>query len=89
MAAATSSVVDENMSLREASRLYNAPFETLRRQVNGAVKPGAKPGPGTVLTEEEEWLARYLIQMSEISMGFGLSRDTVLHLAYNIVDKAK
>ena len=87
MAAATSSVTNDNMSLREASQLYNVPFEMLRRQVNGSVRPGCKPGPATVLTEEEERLASYLIQMSE--MGFGLSRDTVMHLAYNIVEKAQ
>lgn len=81
MLAATNSVVYENMSLREESRLYNVPFETLRRRVNGSVKQGSKPGP------EEERMASYLIQMSE--MGFGLSRDTVMHLAYNIVEKAK
>ena len=80
MLAATSSVVQDNMSLREASRLYNVPFETLRRRVNGSVKQGCKPGPGTALSEEEEErLASYLIQMSE--MGFGLSRDRVMHLA--------
>ena len=39
MLAATNSVVHDNMSLREASRLYNVPFETLRRRVNGSVKP--------------------------------------------------
>ena len=64
MLAATSSV---------ASRTYNVPFDTLRRRVNGSVKPGCKPGPSTVLGEEEDRLANYLIQMSE--MGFGLSRD--------------
>ena len=74
------------MSLREAFRLYNVPFEILRRGVNGSVKPGCKPGPNTVLSEEkEELLARYLIGMSE--MGFGLSHDTVMHLAYNIAEK--
>ena len=88
MLAATNSVVHDNMSLREASRLYNVPFETLRRRANGSVKLGCKPGLSTVLSEEEEeLLANYLIQMSE--MGFGLSHDTVMHLAYNIVEKAK
>ena len=86
MLAATNSVVHDNMSLREASQLYNVPFETLRRSVNGSVKSGCKLGPSTVLSEEEEeLLARYLIGMSE--MGFGLSRDTVMCLAYNIADK--
>ncbi len=86
MVAATNSVLHDNKGLREASRLYNVPFETLRRRVNGTVVAGCKPGPSTILTEEEEdRLARYLVQMSE--MGFGLSRDTVMHLAYTIVDK--
>ena len=69
MEAATNGVQNENMTIREASRLYNVPFETLRRRVNGSVKPGSKPGPATVLTEaEEEHLASYLLQMAD--MGF-------------------
>ena len=88
MLAATNSVLHDNKSVREASRLYNVPFETLRRRVTGSVKDGCGPGPSTILTEdEEEQLARYIIDMSE--MGFGLSRDTVMHLAFNIVDKCQ
>ena len=88
MEAATRSVLDENRSLREASRLYNVPFETLRQRVHGYVMPGCRPGPATVLTEEEEdQLALYLTQMSD--MGFGLSRDTVMCLAFKIVDRAQ
>lgn len=50
--------------------------------------PGCRPGPATVLTEEEEdQLASYLTQMSD--MGFGLSRDTVVCLAFKIVDCAQ
>ena len=60
MKAALSGVKDNDLSLREASRLYNVPFETLRRRVTGAVEPGCRPGPSTVLTEEEEEeLAKY------------------------------
>ena len=48
--------------LRKASRQYNVPVETLRRQVSGgAVSMECKPGPSTVLTkEEEECLAKYV-----------------------------
>ena len=88
MTAATDSVLHDNMTLREASRVSNVPFETLRRRVNVIVKAGCRPGLGTVLTKEEEGhLALYLVQMADL--GFGLSRDTVMHLAYKIVDKAK
>lgn len=39
MVAATSSIVDDNMSLREAFQLYNVPFETLGRCLNGSIRP--------------------------------------------------
>ena len=88
MVAACNSVLKEGKGLREAARLYNVPIETLRRRVNGSVKFGCKPGPPTVLTEEEEdRLADYLIKMSE--MGFGLLRDGVMGMAFNIVSKSQ
>ncbi len=60
----------------------------LRQRVTGAVENGCRPGPDTVLTaDEEDQLASYLIDMAD--MGFGLSRDTVSHLAFSIVDKSQ
>ena len=86
--AAVDSVLKENKGLREAARLYNVPIETLRRCVNGSVKLDCKPGPAIVLTEEEEdRLAEYLIKMSE--MGFGLTKEGVMGMAFSIVNKSK
>ena len=88
MEAAVNSIHKENKGLREAARLYNIPVETLRRHVNGSVQAGCKPGPSTVLTDEEEdKLASYLVQMAD--MGFGLSRETVMEMAFTIVDKVQ
>ena len=59
------------MSVQEAAKLYNLPFETLRRVV-GKVDLECKSGPPTVLTEhEEDELASYCVKMSD--MGFGLT----------------
>ena len=46
--------VKEGKGLREASRLYGVPVETLRRRVLGAVKIDCRPGPLTIFTKEEE-----------------------------------
>ena len=46
-----------------------------------------KPGPKTVLTkEEEDRLMNYLIQMAD--MGYGLSREDVMFMAYAIVERS-
>lgn len=86
--AAVKSIHDNGKGLREAARLHNIPVETLRRHASGSVEPGCKPGPHTVLTDEEEdRLARYLVQMAD--MGFGLSRETVMEMAFTIVQKSQ
>ena len=85
MAAAVKNCQD-GAGLRETSRLYNVPVETLRRRVTGTVEVGCRPGPATVLTDEQEdRLSLYLIQMSEI--GFGLTRDDIMRLAFSIAEK--
>ena len=84
---ATKSVVIDGLGLRQAARLYNLPVETLRRTVNGTVPLGCHPGPHTVLSEEEELcIVEYAINMAD--MGFGLTRDDVMQLAYTIAEKA-
>ena len=88
MEAAINSIRHESKGLREAARLYNIPVETLRRYANGSVEAGYRPGPSTVLTDEkEDKLASYLVQMAD--MGFGLSRDTVMAMAFTIVEKSQ
>ena len=71
---------EEGKGLREAARLLNVPVESLRRQII------CRSGPPTVLTlEEEESLGRYIMNMAD--MGFGLTREDIMHLAFNIVEK--
>lgn len=85
MAAAVQSVQD-GKGLREASRLYNVPVETLRRRVTGKVDMECRPGPPTVLTQEEEdAIVRYLIEMAD--MGYGLTREVVTKMVYVYVSK--
>ena len=88
MEAAVNSIRHENKGLREAARLYNIPVQTLRRRTDGRVETGCRPGPSTILTDEQEdKLASYLVQMAD--MGFGLSRDTVMEMAFTIVEKSQ
>ena len=77
--------VKDGMGVREASRLYNLPYETLRRRVAEKVDLECRPGPPTVLTKQEETeLASYCVKMSD--MGFGLSRTDVMVVAFKIVE---
>ena len=74
------------MGLREAACKYNVPVETLRRRTTGIVSLDCRPGPPTVLsTEEEARLAQYCVAMAD--MGFGLTREGVMAMAYAIVDR--
>ena len=82
------SILHDNRGLREAARLHNIPVETLRRHTNGSVEVGARPGPATILTDEEEdMLVKYLVEMAD--MGYGLTRETVMELAFTIVQKSE
>lgn len=81
------SVKSEGMSLREAARAYNVPVETLRRRVAGIVSLDCRSGPPIVVTSEEEaHLAEYCVTMAD--MGFGLTREGIMAMAFAIADKA-
>ena len=84
MAAAVEYVKD-GKGLREASRLYNVPAESLR---TGTVDMDCRLGPATVLTKsEEDEIVRYLIQMAY--MGYGLTREAVMHMVCVYVDRCQ
>ena len=62
MESAVKYIENEEGSLRQAARLYDVPIESLRRRVNGTVKIDCRPGPGTILTNDEEaLLVKYII----------------------------
>ena len=47
---------------------------------------GSGPGPAPVLSSMEDRLAQYLVDMAD--MGFGLSRQEVMHLAFQIAEES-
>ena len=82
MSAAFQAVMD-GKGLRETSRIYNVPVETLRRRVSGSVELGCRPGPATILTDaQEDMLCEYIIKMAD--MGYGLTREDVQSLAFSM-----
>ena len=62
------------------------PVITLYRRVNGIVAMGSRPGPAPVLSLMEDRLAHYLVEMAD--MGFGLSRQEVMCLAFQIAEES-
>ena len=62
MEGAVLSVQRDGMGLREASRYYNVPVETLSRCVNGEVSVLSRPCPPTLLTPCEEYWVNYIIK---------------------------
>ena len=75
--------MQDNISVRRASELYNIPRSTLAERITGRVLPGAKSGPPKVLTnEEEEELVSFLCRLSDI--GYPKTRRQVVDLVNQI-----
>ena len=79
--------VEEGMGLREASRIFNIPVETLQRRISGITPVDYHPGPSTILTSvEEQAIFDYAIKMAD--MGFGLGREDFMQISYQIARRA-
>ena len=86
MEEAVKAVCENRMGYREASRGFNVPVETLRRRIMGVVEMDARPGPPTVHSKEEkDLLAKYVVEM--VDMGYGLSREDVMRMAFTIAER--
>ena len=86
MVGAVKAVREAGMPYREASRNFRVPVETVRRRVIGTAEMDARPGPSTVLArKEEDLLAKYVIDMAD--MGFGLSREDIMRMAFIIAER--
>ena len=77
--------VDKGESIRTAAIKFDVPRSTLHDRVTGKVKMGARRGPPSYLTiEEEDELTNFLIRCAEI--GYAHSLPQVLSLVQNIVN---
>ena len=79
--------VSQGTAVSTAAKAFNVPRKTLDDRVKGRVKHGTKPGPDTVLTEEEEAaLMSYLVYMAQ--RGFPLTRTMTMAFAWAIAKRA-
>ena len=74
------------MGANRAARTYSAPTSMLKDRLSGRVKHGTNPGPVPYLTsDEEDELATFLIQLSEI--GWGEMKREVIMIVRQAVEK--
>lgn len=78
-------VKHDNMSIREANRLFKIPRSTLQDRIRGRIDEEClKIGRDTVLSEaEEEVLVNWLIQLAKC--GFPRKRSDLINTVANIV----
>ena len=74
-------VIEDDMSVRRAARLYGVPQTTLRDRVRGRINPSTShSGPPPLFTKaEEKNLVDHIIFLSEIGVGY--TRRQVIDLA--------
>ena len=83
---AVDAVHDGKLSLRKASLQFGVPKSTLSLYVNGKLTFGARRGPASVLTQEEErQIVEYATHMGQI--GYGCTCEQVLDIVAKIVKK--
>ena len=79
--------IESGMAVRKVARVYNIPYETFPWKVNHLVSSDCRPGPPTVLSDnEEEQLAAYCVKM--VDMGFGLAHNDVMLMAFRIAENS-
>ena len=84
MLAAMKTVIEGGMSVRQAAELHQVPKSTLGDRVSGRVLPGARSGPRTYLSsEEEEELVIFLSRVAQI--GHGRTRREVIAIVERIL----
>ena len=74
------------LSLRMAARQYGIPKSTLSLYVSGKLQIGARRGPASILSpEEEQRIVDYAVHMEEI--GYGCIREQIFDIVAAIVSK--
>lgn len=73
--------------MRRAAKMFHVPFSTVQRYIRTPPK-GQKPGPGTVLTAEEEArIKTWVLYMSKA--GFPLSESDILSTVSDYAEKIR
>ena len=73
------------LSYRRSAAMYGIPTTTLYDHMSGKVEVGAQPGPKRYLNdEEEEELARFLVEVAKI--GYPHSKSQTLALVQQMVE---
>jgi len=74
------------LSLRKAALQYGIPKSTLSLYVSGKLQIGARRGPASILSaEEEQRIVDYAVHMGQI--GYGRTREQIFDIVAAIVSK--